>query len=101
MNKARHNFKNVGYDYIIEIEEIDKISNQNFVSELTKKGMSEVEIKDFGKVAVTNNGGNSYSAILETIYAKGDSSYKIKISSDLMSIPEILMLSEVFISYLR
>lgn len=102
MSKARHNFKNVGYDYIIEIEEVDKISNEEFVSNLaSNNNMSEVEIKEFGKVAVMNNSGNSYSAILETLYEGENSSYTIKISSDLMSIPEILMLTEVFISYLN
>lgn len=101
---AKHVFAQVGYDYTIELELLDNyVENEEYIKNILNQEskFKEVDMNGIGKVLVKNNENNSYSAILKTNINKDDNTYSLNISSNLMSIPEILMLTEEFTKYIE
>ena len=96
-NDAKYIIHNSEYDYEINILAQDKIDLDSFTKKYKTDSSSLVSMKDtFGQVLVSNINNNSYASKFVGLYDKGDTSYIIEITSDYMSIPEILVAAELF-----
>lgn len=101
---AKHIFRNIGFDYYINLKKLEKsYSLDDFINENKKKDdkLKIVEMKAYDKVLVENIGNDSFSAKLIALYKKGESSYSLTFSSEKMSIAEIIMLSEKFSEFIK
>lgn len=102
-NEAQHIIKNNSYDYTIDVKKLDKkYSNSDFIKVLKKKdaNLKELEVGKIGVVLVKNN-KNNYSSEIHVLFNKGEESYYYKIKSDLLSIPEVVVLAKKFSKNLR
>lgn len=96
-NDAKYIIHNSEYDYEINILAQDIIDLDSFIKKYKTESSSLVSMKDtFGKVLVSNINNNSYASKLVGLYDKGDTSYIVEITSEYMSIPEILVAAELF-----
>lgn len=96
-NDAKYIIHNSEYDYEINILAQDKIDLDSFTKKYKTDSSSLVTMKDtFGQVLVSNINNNSYASKFVGLYDKGDTSYIVEITSDYMSIPEILVAAELF-----
>lgn len=96
-NNAKYIIHNSEYDYEISILAQDKIDIDSFIKKYKTDSSSLVSMKGtFGQVLVSNINNNSYANKFLGLYNKGDSSYIVEITSDYMSIPEILVAAELF-----
>ncbi|MFM1525461.1 MULTISPECIES: hypothetical protein [Helcococcus] len=96
---ANHIVNGVGYDYRIDISLKTNFNTiEEFFNDLRNKDSSlkTVEVKNIGKVFVKNNNGNNFSSVAYFAYQYNENIYEIKISSEFLSIPEVLLLSEIF-----
>ena len=101
--ETQHIFKNNSYDYTIDVKKLDKkYSNSDFIKELKKKDdkLKDLEVEKLGVVLVKNNKSN-YSSEIHVLFNKGEESYYYKIQSDLLSIPEVVVLAKEFSKNLR
>lgn len=100
---ATHKFQNVAYPYTIEIQHIDEdVTNANFVKTIKREYsyLKVLNTKTYGDVLLENINDNPYSAELHVLWNNGKS-YYIIFKSEVMSIPEMLVLSEQFAQYLK
>ena len=100
---AEYKFKNVAYPYTIEIQHIDEdVSSADFVKTIKSKYsyLKVLNMKPYGDVLLENIKDNPYSSELHVLWNNGNS-YYIIFKSDVMSIPEMLVLSEQFAKYLE
>lgn len=96
-NNAKYIIHNSEYDYEINILAQDKIDIDSFIKKYKTDSSSLVSMKGtFGQVLVSNINNNSYASKFLGLYNKGDSSYIVEITSDYISIPEILVAAELF-----
>ena len=96
-NDAKYIIHNSEYDYEINILAQDKIDLDSFTKKYKTDSSSLVTMKDtFGQVLVSNINNNSYASKFVGLYDKGDTSYIVEITSEYMSIPEILVAAELF-----
>lgn len=96
---ANHIVNGVGYDYRIDISLKTNFNTiEEIFNDLRNKDSSlkTVEVKNIGKVFVKNNNGNNFSSVAYFAYQYNENIYEIKISSEFLSIPEVLLLSEIF-----
>lgn len=100
---AEHKFKNVAYPYTIEIQHIgEDVANADFVKTVKSKYsyLKVLNMKPYGDVLLENIDDNPYSGELHVLW-NSRKSYYIIFKSEVMSIPEMLVLSEQFAKYLK
>lgn len=101
---AQHSFKKTAYDYQINIKRLDKeYAVDDFIEKLWSEDqtLKSVDLNGYGRVLVKNIGDNSYSAELYSILTKNSKSYQIQFKSEYMSIAEIIMLAEKYVSLIK
>lgn len=95
-DEATHIIRKVGFDFDVKVKILNKTySNSDFIEQLKKQdsNLKTIDTTTMGIVAVKNLDAGSHSSKIGLILKER---YYIEIYSEYMSIPEILVLAEVF-----